>query len=130
MEVKTSELIDQALDWAVGVANSTPGLHLTHKPGKVCVYGRLNMPSGEMIDWPVQPSTDWAQADPLLQVEMMEHGMSLASIDHEKGKFAAYYWSDDLCELEGIGPTPLIAAMRALVQRKLGDEIDIPKELT
>lgn len=60
----------------------------------------------------------------------MEHGMSLASIDYERREFAAYYWSDDFCELEGIGPTPLIAAMRALVRRRLGDEIDIPKEFT
>jgi hypothetical protein len=28
------------------------------------------------------------------------------------------------------GPTPLIAAMRCFVASKLGDEIEIPKELT
>jgi hypothetical protein len=28
------------------------------------------------------------------------------------------------------GPTPLIAAMRCYVASKLGDEIDLPKELT
>ena len=30
----------------------------------------------------------------------------------------------------GYGPTPLIAAMRCFVASKLGDEIEIPKELT
>jgi hypothetical protein len=28
------------------------------------------------------------------------------------------------------GPTPLIAAMRCYVEAKLGDEVEIPKELT
>jgi hypothetical protein len=30
---------------------------------------------------------------------------------------------------EGEGPTPLIAAMRCYVQSRLGDEVDVPKEL-
>ena len=96
---------------------------------------KLPTPNGLFITTPplpfpknFSPSTRWAQAGPLLQAEMMENGMSLSSIDHERGKFAAYYWSDDFDELEGIGPTPLIAAMRALVQRKLGDEVDVPYE--
>ncbi len=29
----------------------------------------------------------------------------------------------------GMGPTPLIAAMRCYVASKLGDEVDIPEEL-
>jgi hypothetical protein len=29
-----------------------------------------------------------------------------------------------------LGPTPLIAAMRCYVASKLGDEVDIPEELT
>jgi hypothetical protein len=28
------------------------------------------------------------------------------------------------------GPTPLIAAMRCYVASKLGDEVEVPKELT
>jgi hypothetical protein len=31
---------------------------------------------------------------------------------------------------EGTGSTPLIAAMRCYVASKLGDEVEIPKELT
>lgn len=31
---------------------------------------------------------------------------------------------------EQLGPTPLIAACRAIVADKLGDEVDIPEELT
>lgn len=131
MKVKTSDLIDTALDWAVGHAMQ----YVTH--GALGWTVTLPVPSEPPTTTPplpfpknFSPSTRWAQAGPLLQVEMMEHGMSLSSIDHEKGKFAAYYWSDDFDELEGIGPTPLIAVMRALVQSKLGDEIDIPKEFT
>jgi hypothetical protein len=31
---------------------------------------------------------------------------------------------------EGYGPTPLIAALRAFVVSRLGEEIDVPNELT
>lgn len=131
MKIKTSELIDTALDWAVGHAMQ----YVTHDALGWTV--RLPVPSDPPTTTPplpfpknFSPSTRWAQAGPLLQMEMTEHGMSLTSIAYERGEFAAYYWSDDFGDFEGIGPTPLIAAMRALVRRRLGDEIDIPKEFT
>lgn len=123
MKIKTCELTGPALDWAVAKCEDE---------SVRVAGGRVRFALSQFTnDYDLYaPSTDWAQAGPLLQAEMMEHGMSLSSIDHDRGKFAAYYWSDDFDELEGIGTTPLIAAMRALVQRRLGDEIDIPKELT
>ena len=121
MKIKTSELIDAALDFAVALARDE----------SVRVEGgRVRFALSQFTnDYDLySPSTDWEQAGPLLQAEMMEHGMSLSSLDHGQGKFAAHYWSDDFDEIDGIGPTPLIAAMRALVQRKLGDEVDVPDE--
>ena len=129
MKIKTNMLIDTALDWAVAHAMQ----YVTHDALGWTVT--LPVPGEPPTTTPplpfpknFSPSTRWAQAGPLLQAEMMEHGMSLSSIDHEQGKFAAYYWSDSFDEVEGVGPTPLIAAMRALVRRKLGDEVDVPYE--
>ena len=129
MRIKTSEPTDITLDWAVAHAMQ----YVTHDDLGWTV--KLPVPSEPPTTTPplpfpknFSPSTRWAQAGPLIQAEMMEHGMSLSSLDHEQGKFAAHYWSDDFDEIDGIGPTPLIAAMRALVQRKLGDEVDVPDE--
>lgn len=36
----------------------------------------------------------------------------------------------DDAEAFGYGPTPLIAAMRCYVASKLGDEVDVPDEMT
>ena len=64
-------------------------------------------------------STNWAQGGPILEREKIstdwDHDAWNASIDGQ----TRYYTAD----------TPLIAAMRCFVASKLGDEVDIPKEL-
>ena len=130
MKIETEQLIDVALDWAVGHAMQ----YVTY--GTLGWTVTLPVPSEPPTSSPplpfpknFSPSTRWAQAGPLLQVEMMEHGMSLASADYEDGKFTSYYWSDSFKDIEASGPTPLIAAMRTLVRRVLGDVVDVPDEL-
>lgn len=126
MKIKTSELIGPALDWATGVAGGTPGLHVVNKTGKVCVYSTLQMPSGELLDWSVQPSTDWSQGGSIIEREEI-------SVQHtgDAAKCRAHAWNDDRLDFWPVmyGPTPLIAAMRCYVASKLGDEVEIPEEL-
>lgn len=129
MKIKTSELTGVALDWAVAHAMQ----YVTHSTlGWTVTLPVPSVPPGATPPLPFpknfSPSTRWAQGGPLVEIEMVEHGMSTSALDYRKGGFAAYYWSDDFVELEGTGPTPLIAAMRALVWRKLGDEVDVPDE--
>jgi hypothetical protein len=67
----------------------------------------------------LHPSTDWSQGGPIIERERI-------SITHQVGRWAAQ--TDD--DLFAYGPTPLIAAMRCYVASKLGDEVEIPEELT
>ena len=115
MKLKTSELTDAALDWAVEWSQSLNDL-LASKGAK-STYN---------------PSTDWSQGGPIIERE----GISLTSYLAEEDP----YWIGSVeCQYknfnatayyEEYGPTPLIAAMRCYVASKLGDEVDVPEELT
>jgi hypothetical protein len=101
--VKTSDLIGPALDWAVAKCEGVP----VEAPGYVWEIGK----------WVNQYSTDWAQGGPIIERE----GIDLVKM-HGSG------WHAELKRIAH-GPTPLIAAMRAYVASKLGDEVEIPVEL-
>jgi hypothetical protein len=106
--MKTPELTGAQLDWAVAKCE---GLDPVIRGG--------NIYTGVMR-W-TNPSTDWAQGGPIIQKSLLgvspdsQYGWRCNSYMDETG----YY-----------GSTPLIAAMRCYVASKLGDTIDIPKELT
>lgn len=70
-------------------------------------------------------STAWAQGGPIIEREKI-------TIDYRDtfGWWAAYVNGGTEEEVGCSGPTPLIAAMRCYVASKLGDEVEIPKELT
>ena len=104
MLVKTSELTGAALDWAVGECT------------KVNTY---------MVNY--HPSTDWAEGGPIIEWE----GIELKYLMYDKPPYwGAIKLNPAAHEREkGIGPTPLIAAMRCFVASKMGETIDIPDEL-
>ena len=64
----------------------------------------------------ISPSTDWSQGGPIIERE----GIGIFPLGNGRG------WAAGLRS----GPTPLIAAMRCYVASKLGDEVDVPTELT
>lgn len=105
--MKTNGLTGAALDWAVAKCEGYTG---------VALQERTN------TEW-YSPSTDWAQGGPIIERE------KLTVTPHKRG------WSVEIWDLGtllhmGVGKTPLIAAMRCYVASKLGDNIDIPEELT
>ena len=74
------------------------------------------------------PSTNWAQGGPIIERERIATGFDgYDDIDLALPIWSACKYVDGV---EGYGHTPLIAAMRCYVASKLGDNIDIPKELT
>lgn len=97
--MKTSELTDRALDWAVSVAE-------------------MDTEDGNS---PPPYSTDWAQGGPIIEREAIALTTQLTNKDWMAVSFHG--------DIDGFGPTPLIAAMRCYVASKLGDEIEIPEEL-
>jgi hypothetical protein len=118
--MKTNELTGAALDWAVAkcegwetvTAKDNTGEHLWLMKGdkdmnpKHCRY-----------------STNWAQGGPIIEREWVDLHCVNDSL-----------WEAECPAVGGLamqnGPTPLIAAMRCYVASKLGDEIELPKELT
>ena len=102
MKIKTSDLEDLALDWAV----------------TKCEGYDHEVTSSEWGMWGW--ATDWAQGGPLIERECITVGPNPFG-----PAFAA-----NLSDLDTYGPTPLIAAMRCYVASQLGDEVEIPEELT
>ena len=106
MDMKTSELSGAAIDWAVAKADEQP-----HR----IVSGLLFIPGGD--NW--NPSSNWAQGGPIIEREQI--ALFLNGDDE--------WTAEDGWHRAG-GETPLVAAMRCYVANKLGDEVEIPKELT
>jgi len=108
--MKTSELGDEALNWAVAKCEVWP-MDIWYDEDQLPMIR-----DDEVPEW--KPSTDWAQGGPIIEREKMEL--------HPAGND----WSSDINRCyQQYGSTPLIAAMRCYVQSKLGDEVKIPEEL-
>lgn len=116
--MKTSELIDEKLDWAVAkcwdveVEYINDGI--TRCLLKVAPFTGI-----------YAPSTDWSQGGPIIKREEITVCWQGATWVGSKFNIRV----DGEYEFQNSGPTPLIAAMRCYVASKLGDEVDIPKEL-
>lgn len=112
MKIKISEATPIQLDWLVAKYERYQNITGIHP------QGRIRIISGQFFN----PSTDWAQGGPII----------------EREKHIAPLWEPSIqswyaCNSKGTGahPTsPLIAAMRCYVASKLGDEVEIPDELT
>lgn len=125
MKIKTSELIGPALDWAVAKAEGERVLkHITfnHESTHPLVIGGVQV---------YAPSIT-----PSLGLEIIER--ELICLDAGDGSYPEpQRWSAWLARNapvlhaseECTGPTALIAAMRAYVLHKLGDEVEVPDEL-
>lgn len=120
--MKTSELQGAALDWAVALIEYPEW----KEQGYLDVFPHdLNFDDGTTY----APSTDWAQGGPIIEREEISISREFCSGKIEWACWTPAPYRDD-AEAFGYGPTPLIAAMRCYVASKLGDEVEIPEELT
>jgi len=110
VKIKTAEATDEALDWLV----------------TKCEGYDHEVTSSEWGMWGW--ATDWAQGGPLVEREGM--GMWMYQWNEEGEPEVGWYAEDKDGNHVRTGPTPLIAAMRCYVASILGDEVEIPKELT
>lgn len=113
IKTNTSELTGAALDWAVAKCEG----HQWRMGDRYPQYAHKE--TSCWMTWHV--STDWAQGGPIIEREV-------DSVYEHKALecWAAKSKEGDL----RYGPTPLIAAMRCYVASKLGDEVEVPEELT
>ena len=120
--MKTSELSGAALDWAVAKCEGFDW-YIDVKPTAYGPKPFVFAENGE-VSYKFQPTTNWSHGGPIIERE----GMSLA----RRGDYDFSPWGAVLkdFEFDEEGTTPLIAAMRCYVASKLGDEVEIPNELT
>ena len=118
--MRTSELTGPALDWAAAMCE-----------------GKAFAEEGEKFKLAYSPSTNWAQGGPIIGREKItvapfyDRWVAAPSIgelirDGDGDCMTIAMWKS---EPHFYGPTPLIAAMRCYVASKLGETVDIPKEL-
>ena len=103
MKIKVSEASGVRLDWLVGAAYWHP-----EKTGNEAPL--------------FSPTTDWAEGGPIIERERLIVGPCLV-----KGRSWFAEYGDE--HAKGLGPTPLVAAMRCYCCSKLGDEVEVPDEL-
>jgi hypothetical protein len=122
MKVKTAELTGSALNWAVAKCEGE----------NASIYGGVVRVMFRRFGPELNYSTDWAQAGPIIAREglcvqpycgLYEYN---PIIEWESFVMARCFENE---HPHGVGPTPLIAAMRCYVDSKLGDEIEVPNEL-
>lgn len=114
--MKVSELSGGNLDYWVARA-------LGHKArlclGEPCEVIDWNRPGTRAIDARFQPSSDWSHGGPIIE---REHIMLAPGGD--AGEWGAHIWLPPFRTWHFVeGPTPLIAAMRAYVALKFGEEV-------
>ena len=149
MKIKTSDLEGAALDWAVAQ------LELVAHDTETNI---LMVTVGDDNDWKYQPSSNWSQGGPI--IESANITIIRANDDYEKDcqgftslkRVPVWFAECDQCvghsphtSYEGehmeptfmvgegdgyYGPAPLIAAMRAFVASQLGEEVEVPDEIT
>ena len=105
--MKTSDLTGAALDYAVA---KCVGVEFTYE----------DHPAHELICF--KYSTDWSQGGPIIEQWMIDCNT------YRNGWRAARHVST--APTYGYGPTILIAAMRCYVASKMGEEINIPSEVS
>ncbi|KTG25420.1 hypothetical protein AWR38_01225 [Idiomarina sp. WRN-38] len=110
IKVETSELEGAALDWTVAKAAGENRVQVDALAIPIMLR--------EGVFHPCQFSRNWEQGGPLVE----EHVTALNQSD------SGGWWAHSGNHV-GEALTPLIAAMRAIVASKLGDTVEVPKEL-
>lgn len=126
IEVRAANLVGAALDWAVAMAEGykqdTEDAHAIISPNGV--FTSISVRGAEN-GFGYRPSTDWSQGVPLFDKNHAsahyEAHLADAQFRYSAGPAGSGFWC--------YGPTALIAFCRSLVKAKLGDTVQVPKEL-
>lgn len=125
--IKVSEATNIQLDWLVAECEGATDLAYDGITLSFRLDGQLKvLAKGWAQSMSYTPTTDWAQMGPIIEREEIGVGVS------DTGNVPETKWVAVITkgnEAWVHGPTPLIAAARCYVASKLGDEVEIPKEL-
>ncbi len=129
IEVKTSELIGKALDWAVAEVEGVKTIMMSPRNGEpkqpFALFGSLALTVGGYDQSSYAPSTCWHCGGPLIE----KHRIMFDLFErHYPSQWTASSRGDGwFCSSKG--GTHLIAACRAIVAARLGDTVSVPAEL-
>lgn len=116
--IKTAELSDAALDWAVGEIEFS---RLIAQGSHVKQWVLEDHRAGRRTDpW----STDWQFGGPIIDCDRVLLQPEIGK-ENAGNAWSAISLTGHVC----YGPTPLIAAMRCYVASKMGDTVDVPDNL-
>lgn len=127
MGTKTSDLIGPALDWAVAKCENVDPQFERHSHGGVWPWWTIADPMYRRMP---QYSTNWEQGGPIIEREEITIKHVLPTMKDSRWQAFPSQSAKGAGGKWGVGPTPLIAAMRCYVASKMGDEVEIPEELT
>ena len=111
MKIKTSEAAGAALDWAVAKCEGRDLRGTSWRRIRDVPYGKYS------------PSTNWSQGGPIIERE------KIGTLWEARNVWSASTKWDDPSKVF-YGRTKLIAGLRCFVASKLGDEVEVPDELT
>lgn len=118
---RVAELEGAQLDWAVAVAACEPlscdAWQVPTKPGTL-PFVMIGTGNGDKSVY--YPSSSWAQGGPIIEREKIV----ISPFTLHGGQWMAWKYPEN--ERPDYGTTPLIAAMRAFVASKMGDEVEVP----
>jgi hypothetical protein len=122
IELKTSELVGVALDWAVAKSEGHQPLLMPIGRVEYAIGVTVVDSSGKASGFACRYSSEWAQGGPLIE----RHEITVRPVD---GKWWAAHVNDSSTSPCSYGLDPLIAACRAIVAAKLGDVVSVPSQL-
>lgn len=125
--MKVSELAGSHLDWAVAKAMGLTPMFCLEDGKPICCVEEEDFDGCE--EWvedglAFTPSVYWNQGGPIIECEQI--GIECFGNGEWAAVHGAVFTDEATLGRHGSGPTPLIAAMRALVASKFGEEIDLP----
>lgn len=125
MKIKTQDLTGAALDWAVAHAQDLT-IELRGKVVLAWLKDALGEDDYLLVEY--RPSRHWSQGGPIIEREKIE--LKYLGYDNPPYWSALKFSPSKYARKAAIGLTPLVAAMRCFVASKLGDEVDVPEELS
>ena len=128
--IKVAEATGIVLDYLVAIARGASVVEKHHGDFQG-FYVVLSNNLFSKVGQGYSPSSHWNQGGPIIERECLDVHWNPGDAD------MAAFWIADTplpksprdCWPTGMGPTPLIAAMRVFVASRLGNEVDVPEEL-
>jgi hypothetical protein len=129
MKKRVAELIGVELDYCAAIAAGHKAEIVGERfnpDDEFCSVAQFYGLPERLVGMPFAPSTEWSQGGPIIEQE----GISIHKNPPDVFRSDLKRWTADTYRnapmAHELGSTPLIAAMRAFVASKFGEEVEVP----